>query len=191
MSKFNRNNDNIDDFLQSIFNGYAPKYFNITDEEGNTKTIKFVPKSLQINNDNTNNNIDKLLNSNDKWGLNNSQDTENIWDSIHLSNNKNLNPNKIVETIKEVKEVKKIKEINEVNEVKEVKKKSKNRCQFDDCKTRVHLLGFDCKCGHRFCAKHRYFDIHNCEYDYKTNERKDLKKKNPKVGNDSGLQDRL
>lgn len=35
------------------------------------------------------------------------------------------------------------------------------------CKKRVGLLGFGCKCGYKFCGKHRYYDMHDCCYDIK------------------------
>ena len=45
----------------------------------------------------------------------------------------------------------------------------------------LSLTGFECRCGHLFCAMHRYADKHSCTFDYKTAGRKELEVKNPKV----------
>ncbi|XP_065187965.1 AN1-type zinc finger protein 6-like [Sycon ciliatum] len=61
------------------------------------------------------------------------------------------------------------------------KKAKKARCELDGCKARVGLLGFDCRCGLKFCSKHRYSDQHNCSFDYKTDGRSLLEKSHPAV----------
>ena len=40
------------------------------------------------------------------------------------------------------------------------------------CNKNVGLFGLTCKCEDLFCAKHRYPDEHNCNYDFKTEDRK-------------------
>lgn len=50
-----------------------------------------------------------------------------------------------------------------------------------ECKKRVGLLGYSCKCGYVFCANHRYSDKHNCTFDYRGNQQEDLEKKLEKV----------
>ncbi len=57
--------------------------------------------------------------------------------------------------------------------------KTTNRCKI--CNKKVGLLGFVCKCEDLFCSKHRYPDGHNCQYDYKSNKRKQLEQDNPRV----------
>lgn len=52
-----------------------------------------------------------------------------------------------------------------------------NRCHA--CNKRVGLLGFPCRCGNTFCAKHRYFNEHNCQFDYKKFGRDAIAKQNP------------
>ncbi|TMW46604.1 hypothetical protein DOY81_008321 [Sarcophaga bullata] len=39
-------------------------------------------------------------------------------------------------------------------------KKKKNRCA--ECRKKVGLTGFLCRCGGLYCAVHRYSDKHNC-----------------------------
>lgn len=56
---------------------------------------------------------------------------------------------------------------------------AKNRCFV--CRKKVGLTGFDCRCGHLFCALHRYVDKHNCSFDYKSAGREELMKKHPKI----------
>jgi AN1-like Zinc finger/A20-like zinc finger len=49
------------------------------------------------------------------------------------------------------------------------------------CTKKIGLLGVQCRCGYFFCTEHRYAESHGCEYDYKTNERRKLRKQNPVV----------
>jgi len=57
--------------------------------------------------------------------------------------------------------------------------KKPNRC--NECKKRVGLTGFQCRCGGLFCSEHRYDSAHNCTFDYKTMEREEIAKNNPKI----------
>ncbi len=50
-----------------------------------------------------------------------------------------------------------------------------------NCKRKVGLLGFKCKCSYIFCSKHRHSDQHDCEYDFKMEHREKLIKENPKI----------
>lgn len=43
----------------------------------------------------------------------------------------------------------------------------KARCNHIDCGVKLGLLGFDCKCGAKFCAKHRHPECHGCVYNHK------------------------
>merc|ERR1719436_949471 len=58
-------------------------------------------------------------------------------------------------------------------------KKKKNRCA--NCKKKVGLTGFTCRCGGLFCSIHRYSDKHECNFDYKEHGAEDIKKNNPVV----------
>jgi len=58
-------------------------------------------------------------------------------------------------------------------------KNKPNRCQV--CKKRVGLTGFPCRCGGLYCGEHRYDTAHDCQFDYKTIEREEIRKNNPVV----------
>lgn len=45
------------------------------------------------------------------------------------------------------------------------------------CNKRIGILGFDCKCGYKFCGLHRYPEEHECSYNYKQREREQLTEK--------------
>ena len=49
----------------------------------------------------------------------------------------------------------------------EPKKAPSNRCECSGCKTKLNLADITCKCGARFCSKHRYPEDHKCTFDYK------------------------
>ncbi|XP_048477028.1 AN1-type zinc finger protein 5 [Rhincodon typus] len=59
----------------------------------------------------------------------------------------------------------------------EVPRPKKNRCF--QCRKKVGLTGFDCRCGNLFCGLHRYSDKHNCPYDYKAEAAMKIRKENP------------
>lgn len=59
-----------------------------------------------------------------------------------------------------------------------------NRCNMKECKTKLGLLGFDCKCGYKFCSKHRHTDTHYCTYDHASDDKKRLINSNPQIIND-------
>ena len=56
-----------------------------------------------------------------------------------------------------------------------------NKDQCWKCQKKVGYLGFACKCKFIFCGIHRHFSEHNCDYDYKTNERERLRMENPLI----------
>lgn len=57
--------------------------------------------------------------------------------------------------------------------------KTPTRCQ--QCRKKVGLTGFTCKCGLLFCGQHRYAEAHECSFDYKTTQREKLAAANPVV----------
>lgn len=61
----------------------------------------------------------------------------------------------------------------------EERQEDKTKCWL--CDKKVGLLGMQCRCGYFYCTEHRYAEMHACEYDYKSNERRKLKKENPVV----------
>jgi len=63
--------------------------------------------------------------------------------------------------------------------VKDSGKKKKNRCL--ECKKKVGLTGFTCRCGGLYCSIHRYSDKHQCDFDYKEAGAAEIRKSNPVV----------
>jgi len=62
---------------------------------------------------------------------------------------------------------------------KDGKKPKKNRCQ--ECRKKVGLTGFDCRCGGLLCSLHRYSDKHQCTFDYHAMGAEQLRRANPVV----------
>mmetsp|Transcript_34697 Transcript_34697/g.71608 ORF Transcript_34697/g.71608 Transcript_34697/m.71608 type:complete len:179 (+) Transcript_34697:84-620(+) len=60
------------------------------------------------------------------------------------------------------------------------KKKPKTARCFE-CRKKVGLTGFQCRCGGTFCGTHRYSDKHNCSFDYKAAGRDQIAKANPTI----------
>ncbi|KAL6129898.1 hypothetical protein ACLB2K_068280 [Fragaria x ananassa] len=56
-------------------------------------------------------------------------------------------------------------------------KETPTRC--NTCRKRVGLTGFNCRCGHLFCAVHHYSDKHACQYDYRAAAQDAIAKANP------------
>ncbi|WCJ36690.1 Zinc finger A20 and AN1 domain-containing stress-associated protein 6 [Euphorbia peplus] len=52
----------------------------------------------------------------------------------------------------------------------------KNRCE--NCKKKVGLTGFNCRCGKLLCGMHRYPKEHSCVFDFKDSDRRVLAKQN-------------
>ena len=64
-------------------------------------------------------------------------------------------------------------------------KKSTSRCNIDDCKKKLGLmLGFDCRCGKKFCGSHRMPEEHKCTFNYRAAADALLEKQLVKVVND-------
>lgn len=57
----------------------------------------------------------------------------------------------------------------------------KKRCTAHDCRKRVGMMGFKCRCGGVFCEAHRYPESHSCEFDHKASERRKIADDNPVV----------
>lgn len=58
------------------------------------------------------------------------------------------------------------------------------RCNHESCNVRFGLLPFECRCGLKFCGKHRHSYEHNCTYDYKKDNMNILKKNLVEVKSD-------
>jgi len=58
---------------------------------------------------------------------------------------------------------------------------TKKKCT--QCSKRLNLTNmFVCKCEGLFCSAHKYPDVHGCSFDYKTEWKKSLEKKNSGIG---------
>lgn len=72
---------------------------------------------------------------------------------------------------------------NEVKHVKIVEEKMDSQClSCAFCNKRLKFIStFTCRCQKSFCIRHRFFDQHNCTFDYKSDARSKLSENNPKV----------
>lgn len=62
------------------------------------------------------------------------------------------------------------------------KKQSTVRSRCSECRKRLNITNvYTCRCDKLFCATHRYSELHNCTFDYKTDGRKILERTNPLV----------
>ncbi|KAL9260750.1 Zinc finger A20 and AN1 domain-containing stress-associated protein 1-like protein [Drosera capensis] len=79
--------------------------------------------------------------------------------------------------------------VTEVEEKKAVEEENvrvgKNRC--GNCRKKVGVLGFKCRCGMTFCGAHRYPEEHGCNFDFKGLGRQAIEKANPVVKADKDL----
>lgn len=51
----------------------------------------------------------------------------------------------------------------------------------DKCKKSTAVMAFHCKCGGRFCIKHRYPETHCCTFDHKSEGKSNISANNPKI----------
>ncbi|KAK7396670.1 hypothetical protein VNO78_17827 [Psophocarpus tetragonolobus] len=49
------------------------------------------------------------------------------------------------------------------------------------CRKRVGLTGFKCRCGTTFCGTHRYPEKHACHFDFKAVGREEIARANPVI----------
>ena len=66
--------------------------------------------------------------------------------------------------------------------LKKTEKNKKGRCAHGECKKKISLMGFDCKCRHRFCIGHLPSEVHICTFDYQSEHKKKLRKNNAVIG---------
>jgi predicted nucleic acid binding AN1-type Zn finger protein len=50
------------------------------------------------------------------------------------------------------------------------------RCFFENCNRKLKMSDFKCFCQNIFCIHHRLPEEHNCNFDFKTRDRENLKK---------------
>ncbi|EPR79392.1 AN1-like Zinc finger protein [Spraguea lophii 42_110] len=62
----------------------------------------------------------------------------------------------------------------------EKKKSLEERCY--KCKKRLlSYLQFACRCGNKYCSIHRFYDKHECTFDYKQDNVKKMSRENAKI----------
>lgn len=49
-----------------------------------------------------------------------------------------------------------------------------NRCQHIDCRKKLHLTDYACKCSGYYCSSHKFSSDHKCLYDYAAMGRQQL-----------------
>ena len=156
---------------------------NLTEEE----MMAPVPGLFDALNDFSNHMEQTRTDLKEEYGINESPEEEPIDVSEIIPV---LDDKPIIETEIKTKPEIKIEELTysepEIKEVKKpsnpyVKHKKSNRCNMIECKSKMGLLGFECKCGYKFCSKHRHTDTHYCTYDHASNDKRRLKEANPQI----------
>ena len=56
-----------------------------------------------------------------------------------------------------------------------IEKKDIRLCQYGDCKKRIKITDYPCKCGNIYCKIHKLSENHDCKYDYRETGLKDKK----------------
>ncbi|AUF82544.1 AN1-like zinc finger [Tetraselmis virus 1] len=54
-----------------------------------------------------------------------------------------------------------------------------SNCYF--CRKNMGIMVFNCKCGYKYCKKHRLPEQHECTYDHKMFGKETLRMNNPKI----------
>ena len=57
--------------------------------------------------------------------------------------------------------------------------KKRNICNKNDCRKKLKLTDIECRCGFKFCGKHRYAEEHDCTFNWKKKGKNELTEKNP------------
>ncbi len=50
------------------------------------------------------------------------------------------------------------------------------KCEMLDCKKKLNLTSFACRCGLFYCNNHRSSEEHKCQFDYKKFQENELNK---------------
>lgn len=53
-------------------------------------------------------------------------------------------------------------------------KKQQDTSRCHSCRKKIGLTGFQCQCGYYYCAKHRYAEEHECDFDHRSRGREFL-----------------
>ncbi len=67
-----------------------------------------------------------------------------------------------------------------IDQIEPISKKLRLSCA--ECNSKVTIMNsLTCKCSKLLCMKHRLYNQHSCNYDYKTEDKKILTINNPKI----------
>jgi AN1-type zinc finger protein 5/6 len=118
--------------------------------------------------------------------LNSTQKTNINFDKVDLNEIRNEDKvQKVNHSCTIGLEKKKIVENNEYSKsASSTKGKNKNKKKCFTCNKKIGLLGFECKCKNMFCSMHLNPESHNCNYDFKKEQKDRLEKQLVKVVND-------
>lgn len=47
--------------------------------------------------------------------------------------------------------------------------KKNKKCSFEGCNKKLKITSIKCRCGMKFCDKHRLPETHSCSFDFKKN----------------------
>lgn len=115
--------------------------------------------------------------------LNSTPTNNNNFDKLDLNEVFRENKESLVNSISNFALEKKVIEHNETAK-QSTKGKIKNKKKCFTCNKKIGLLGFECKCKNMFCSKHLNPEKHNCNYDFKNEQKERLEKQLVKVIND-------
>ena len=59
---------------------------------------------------------------------------------------------------------------------------NKNKIRCPQCKKKLSMMSFECKCGNMYCITHQTPHMHSCSYNYKNDLQNKIEKDNPKLG---------
>ena len=60
-----------------------------------------------------------------------------------------------------------------MSDKKPTEKPMPKRCEKEDCKCKLKLTDYACRCGNYYCSQHRLGEYHSCSFDYRQHH-KDL-----------------
>ena len=66
--------------------------------------------------------------------------------------------------------------------IPDLKYSRKNKLRCTQCKKKLSMMSFTCKCGNMYCITHQTPHMHNCSYNYKLDLQNQIEKNNPKLG---------
>jgi hypothetical protein len=64
-------------------------------------------------------------------------------------------------------------------EIKKENKREKIRCAV--CNRKISMTYIECRCGGKYCGRHRYANEHACAHNYKRDRDEKIRKENPIV----------